>query len=36
MASGKEVRSKTVSKGEVALVGTGDAVDSLFKARRTD
>lgn len=36
MASGKEVRSKTVSKGEVALVGTGDAADSLFKARRTD
>lgn len=36
MASGKEVRSKTVSKGEVALVGTGDAVDSLLKDRRTD
>lgn len=30
MASGKEVRSKTVSKGEVALVGTGDVMDSLF------
>ena len=30
MASGKEVRTKTVSNGEVALGGTVAVMDSLF------